>query len=102
MNLSVVHGSIQSADADTIIVNLFKGVTRPGGATGAIDQALGGAIGELIASGDFTGKLGEVGVFYPRGAIGARRVLVTGLGEQEKFDLEQVRKAAAAAIKKAR
>ena len=102
MNLSVVHGSIQSADADTIIVNLFKGVTRPGGATGAIDQALGGAIGELIASGDFTGKLGEVGVFYPRGAIGARRVLVTGLGEQEKFDLEQVRKAAAAAIRKAR
>lgn len=101
MKLDVRAGSIQSAEADTIIVNLFKGVVRPAGATGAVDQALGGAISELIASGDFSGKLGEVGVFYPRGLINARRVLVTGLGEQEKFDLEQVRKAAAAAIKKA-
>lgn len=102
MNLNVRHDDIQSADADTIIVNLFRGVTEPAGATGAVDQALGGAVSELIANGDFSGKLGEVGVLYPRGAIAARRVLVTGLGEQEKFDLEQVRKAAAAAIKKAR
>ena len=101
MKLDLRAGSIQSADADTIIVNLFKGVMRPAGATGAVDEALGGAISELIASGDFSGKLGEVGVFYPRGVIKARRVLVTGLGEQEKFDLEQVRKAAAAAIRKA-
>lgn len=101
MRLDVHLGRIQSQDADTIIVNLFQGVTRPAGATGAVDGALSGAISELIASGDFSGKLGEVGVFYPRGQIGARRVLVTGLGEQEKFDLEQVRKAAAAAIKKA-
>ena len=102
MNLNVRHDDIQSADADTIIVNLFRGVTEPAGATGAVDKALGGAVSELIANGDFSGKLGEVGVLYPRGAIAARRVLVTGLGEQEKFDLEQVRKAAAAAIKKAR
>ncbi len=102
MRLSVTVGSIQSAEADTIIVNLFKGVTRPAGATGAVDQALDGAISELIANGDFSGKLGEVGVFYPRGMVAAKRVLITGLGEQEKFDLEQVRKAAAAAIKKAR
>lgn len=102
MNLDVKLGSIQSAEADTIIVNLFKGVTRPAGATGAVDEALGGAISDLIAGGDFSGKLGEVGVLYPRGTIAARRVLVTGLGEQEKFDLEQVRKAAAAAIQKAR
>lgn len=101
MKIDVTLGSIQSAHADTIIVNLFKGITRPAGATGAVDQALDGAISELIASGDFSGELGEVGVFYPRGVIEARRVLVTGLGEQEKFDLEQVRKAAAAAIKKA-
>lgn len=102
MKLAIKHGTIQDADADTIIVNLFKGVTRPAGATGAVDQALGGAISDLIAGGDFAGKRGEVAVFYPRGAIRARRVLVTGLGEQEKFDLEQVRKASAAAILKAR
>lgn len=102
MEIKVKQGNIQQTTADTLIVNLFEGVTAPGGATGAIDQALGGAISDLIAGGDFKGKAGEVAVLYPRGAIGARRVLVAGLGKPEKFDLEGVRKAAAAAIKRAR
>jgi leucyl aminopeptidase len=102
MEVGVRQGSIQDSDADTIIVNLFEGVTMPAGATGAVDAALDSAISELIASGDLRGKEGEVAVFYPRGAIPARRVLVTGLGRSDKFDLEQVRRAAAAAIKKAR
>jgi leucyl aminopeptidase len=102
MDIRVMHATIQKSDADTIIVNLFEGVTSPGGATGAVDSALDGAIGELIASGDFRGKEGEIAVLYPRGAIPARRVIVAGLGRSDKFDLEQVRRAAAAAIKKAR
>ncbi|HEX6385217.1 MAG TPA: M17 family peptidase N-terminal domain-containing protein, partial [Anaerolineae bacterium] len=102
MEIQVKQGSIQESTADTIIVNVFEGVTRPGGATGAIDQALKGAVSELIAGGDLKGKAGEVGVLYPRGAIPARRVLVAGLGNRDEFDLEGVRKAAATAIKRAR
>ena len=66
MEINVKQDSIQACDADTIIVNLFEGVTTPGGATGAVDAALDGAISELIASGDFRGKGGEVAVLYPR------------------------------------
>ena len=103
MNISVTQGKIQDSQADTIIVNLFESVLVPGGATGAVDRALGGAIRELIELlGDLSGKLGEVSVLYPRGAIPAQRVLVAGLGESARMDLETVRKAAAAAIKKAR
>ena len=102
MDVTVTQGSIQSSDADTIVVNLFQGVAEPGGATGAVDGALDGAISDLIAGGDFRGKEGEVAVLYPRGAIPARRVLVAGLGERESFGREKIRRAAAAAIKKAR
>lgn len=102
MKLNVTQGAIQDAQVDTIIVNLFDDVTIPGGATGAVDQALRGAIRELLASGDLTGKAGEIGVLYPRGAIPASRVLVAGLGKRDSFDLEGVRKAAAAAITRAR
>ena len=102
MNLQVKQGSIQESTADTIIVNLFKDVTAPGGATGAVDQALDGAISELIANGDLTGKAGEVGVLYPRGAIATRRVLVAGMGERDGYDLESVRQTAAAAMQRAR
>lgn len=102
MEIKVEQGGIQTVTADAIIVNLFKGVTEPGGATGVVNQALGGAIGELIAGADLRGKLGETAVLYPRGAIPARRVIVVGLGEADKFNLEAVREASGVAIKQAK
>ncbi|MBE2222315.1 MAG: leucyl aminopeptidase [Anaerolineae bacterium] len=108
MNIQLKTGSIQDSTADTIIVNLFKDVadaaetTAPSGAVGAVDQALNGAIRELIASGDLTGKAGEVTVLYPRGVIAAKRVLVAGMGKQDGFNVEAVRQTAAAAILRAR
>lgn len=101
MKLEIKQGAIQETTADTLIINLFDDVTTPSGATGAVDQALHGAISELIASGDLTGKMGEVGVLYPRGTISAKRVLIAGMGKRDKYDLEGVRKTAAAAIKRA-
>ncbi len=101
MNIKVEQGGIQAVTADAIIVNLFKGITEPAGATGAVNKALDGAIGELMAGGDLQGKLGETAVLYPRGAISSRRVIVVGLGEADKFDLEAVREASGAAINQA-
>ena len=102
MNIKVQQGNIAAIEADTIITNLFDDVKTPGGATGALDQALGGAISELIANGDATGKLGEVRILYPRGAIAAKRVLVVGMGKRKGFDLEGVRNVAAFGIRIAR
>ncbi len=102
MEIRVVAGSIESTKDELIVVNLFEGVEKPGGATGAVDQALGGAIREAIADGDFRGKQAEVAVFYPRGGIPASRVVVVGLGPQDRFTLQVVREAAAAAARKSR
>jgi leucyl aminopeptidase len=102
MNITVQQGGIQASKADAIIVNLFEGVTEPAGATGVVDKALDGAIGEVIAGGDLRGKLGQTLVLYPRGAIPPRRVIVVGLGQPDQFDLEKVREAAGAAIKQAK
>lgn len=102
MDIRVIHGAIQEQDTDLIVVNLFEGVTQPGGATGAVDRALGGAIRDLIAGGDFKGKLDETAVLYPRGAIPARRVLIVGLGKADEFNLDRVRRASATAARRAR
>jgi len=102
MEIQVVAGGIQAAKDELIIVNLFEGLEAPGGATAAVDQAMSGAIREAMADGDLRGKKGEVAVFYPRGAIPAARVLVVGLGPQDKFTLQTAREAAALAAKKAR
>lgn len=100
--VAVKEASVESVAGDALVVNLFEGVTQPSGATGALDRALGGALSELIGSGDLSGKLGQVVVVYPRGAIPAKRVLVVGLGPRAKFSGEVARRAAAGAARRAR
>ncbi len=95
MEINVVQGNLAQQTGDCLVVNLFEGVTKPGGATGAIDKALGGAISQLIATADFTGKVGTTALLYTNGQLPAARVLVIGLGEAEKFTLKGVRRAAA-------
>ncbi|HBK86234.1 MAG TPA: leucyl aminopeptidase [Firmicutes bacterium] len=98
MQVKVVQQDILKTRADAWIVNLFEGVTNPGGATGAVDKALGGQISRLIELGEFTGKLLETAVLYPIDAHAAK-VIIVGLGEAEQFTLERVRQAAGAAFK---
>jgi leucyl aminopeptidase len=101
MDVKISQGVIQESDADAIIVGLFEGAQLEG-STQDVDQALDGAIYDLVEGGDLTGKAGDVAVLYPRGAIPARRVLVVGLGPQAEFSLESLRRGAARAICEAR
>ncbi len=91
MEISVAQGDISAAEADVVVVNLFEGVTSPGGGTGAVDQALDGAISKLIALGDIRGKAGERTTIHTFGKIAAPRVVVAGLGKPDEFDIDAVR-----------
>ncbi len=102
MEIDIKQGDILEAQADLIIVNLFDGVSEPGGATGAVDKALDGQITQLIALGDCSGKLGETTLLYTLGKLPAPRVLVVGLGPDDAFDGKKARVAAAKAISAAK
>lgn len=91
MEVRVQSGDITQIQADAIVVNLFEGVTSPGGGTGAVDRALDGAVSKLIASGDIRGKRGEFTVIHTFGKLPAPRVVVAGLGKSEGFDVDKVR-----------
>ncbi len=101
MKITIQQGNITDISADVLIVNLFQGVERPAGATGALDKALGGRISELIALGDCSGKLGDTTLLYSHGAVAAPRILVLGLGKRDAFDLHAARTASARAIARA-
>jgi leucyl aminopeptidase len=100
MDIQAVHGAIQDSAAGAIIVNLFEGAALDGAAQ-ALDAALGGAISDLVAAGDFTGKAGQTAVLYPRGVLAAQRVILVGLGAADALSVESIRRAAAVAAKKA-
>ncbi len=104
MQLSVVNGDMATHKTDAAVVNLFQGVTTPGGATGALDRALGGLISRLISDGEIRGRAGEFTLLHtPENAyrnFGPRRVLVAGLGNADKFSLETVRTVAAESVRR--
>ncbi len=91
MQVRVQVGDLTAIEADIVIVNLFEGVTTPGGGTGAVDNALGGAISRLIEMGDIKGKSGETATLYTDGRMTAPRVMVVGLGKREEFDYDAIR-----------
>ena len=91
MEIGVITGDITALEVDAIIVNLFEGIKRPGGATGAVDVALDGAITRLIEDGEITGKRSEMTLIHTLGMMPTPRVVVAGLGKQERFSAEGIR-----------
>ncbi|MGE5699337.1 MAG: leucyl aminopeptidase [Deltaproteobacteria bacterium] len=91
MKIELVIGDIIRQKADMVVVNLFEGEKSPGGATGAADAAIGGAIKAAVRDGDFQGKWGETLLLRPGRGLASRRVLVLGLGRKEKFTPDLVR-----------
>jgi leucyl aminopeptidase len=95
LEVKIITGDISSVEADAIVVNLFEGAERPGGATGAVDKALDGAIAKLIEQGEIKGKLNEISIIHSLGRIPARIVAVAGLGKQSEFTPDKIRGLAA-------
>ncbi|MCI0775905.1 MAG: leucyl aminopeptidase [Chloroflexi bacterium] len=106
MEITVVQGDVTEIETDVLVVNLFEGATAPGGSTGAVDSALFGLITQLISDGEITGEESEsVLIHTPNSAypdFKPSRVLVVGLGPEESFDLNGVRRVSASVIRKLR
>lgn len=99
MKIKATRGNITEIPVGGIIVNLFEGVKSPGGATGAVDKALDGAISAMIARGRITGKLNEVTLIPTLGRITPEMVAVVGLGKQNEFNTDRIRQVMAAACR---
>lgn len=99
MQIRAIAKDITKVKADALIVNLFEGVKRPSGATGAVDKALNGAITKLIAGGEIKGKVAETTVIHVFGQLPADRVAVLGLGPARSFDVDTARRAMGAACR---
>ena len=106
MEIEVVQSDVTEIEVDVLVVNLFEGVTSPGGATEAVDSALGGVISELISDGEISGYASELTLIHtPNSAFPSfkpARVLVAGLGSSDSFDTDVSRRVSAAVMRKLR
>jgi leucyl aminopeptidase len=101
MQVEIATGSITEIICDALIVNLFEGVSLPAGATGAVDAALDGKLAAMIRGKQGAGKYGATSVLPVCTGIGARNVILVGLGKQEEFTLDRLRVVAGTAVRAA-
>jgi leucyl aminopeptidase len=75
----------ESVDSACIMVGVYEqGVLSS--AAERVDRASGGLIRRQLESGDISGKAGSSSVLFAPSGVGAKRVLVVGLGVQKSFD----------------
>ena len=83
MQVRVGSDAPGSVRAQALVVPIFSGELSP--AAKDIDTELGGALAELLSSGEMKGKLCETALVHAHGKP-FKRVLVVGLGDAEKFE----------------
>ncbi|MCK6481593.1 MAG: leucyl aminopeptidase [Planctomycetes bacterium] len=92
----IVQRAAAAGEDPVLALFLHEGEPLPAGGA-AVDEACGGLLSRVIASGEFQGKARSTLLLHSAGKSGPRRVLLVGLGKRGALDVEGVRRAAGAA-----
>ncbi len=94
MESKLVYQPVERVEADAIAAVLFEDDAAPPELKSASTW-----LEDLRASGEFTGKAGELAVLHRPQGIAAKRLVVAGGGKRDAFDAAALRKAVGAAVR---
>ena len=97
MQVRISTDAATSSSTGALIVPVFSDAVLDGAAKDA-DTALNGAIAEILASREITGKSNEVSLVHAKDQS-FKRVLVVGLGDRAKFSPKALAKYAGTAVR---
>ena len=97
MDIRIEQGRAEKYPCELLLLFSFELPERLEGPLQDMDLEWKGFISTLMKQGDFKGELFECRLFYTQGTLPAKRVLLTGLGKREEFDLEKWRGASSKA-----
>lgn len=89
-------------DAEALVSYVFESENEQGPVAGVIaglDRAGSGVFSRLAASGELTGKAGEMTLVHFVPGLAAQRVLLVGAGKRAKFGAPELRRLAASAVR---
>ena len=95
MKINVKVGDFRQEETDAVAFGIYEGENSLTPLTESVDQALGGAIRNLMELGDFEGKLKQVATLYTDGKVSSPRISLIGYGKIEEFDQESIRQVSA-------
>ena len=103
MQISLDQRPAAKVEADALVSYVFEPEKEQGraieGAVAELDQAAGGELGKLAASGELTGKMLEFTLVHFPPGIAAQRLVLVGAGKREKFGTAELRRLASAAVR---
>ncbi len=97
MNIRIEKGIAEKYSSELLLLFAFESPDPLEGPVQKVDQAWNGFISTLIQQNDFKGELYQCRLIHTQGVLPAKRVVLTGLGRKEEFDLERWRGAASKA-----
>src|SRR5579864_8773765 len=98
MKITTEFRPANAIEAQALISYVFE--EEPiSGRIGEVDQATGGLLKRLAASGEMTGKMLEMTLIHSPAGLKAERLLVVGAGKKEKFNAGELRKLVGAALR---
>jgi leucyl aminopeptidase len=98
MQVQVSNDAAASVSAEALVVPVFSGSALEGAAA-AVDRELGGALADVLASGEITGKLNETSLVHAKDAP-FKRVLIVGLGDRAKLTVGTLAKYGGTAMRR--
>ena len=104
MDIRIIEQNVEDMQCDALVVGAAykkvgqqtKELVLTGKAT-EVDSLLGGLLQATYGDGEFKAELGELLTLHPMGKLAAKRVVVVGLGAQEKMSTQSIRRASAIA-----
>jgi len=99
MELTVDTRPLANLEADALVAYIFDQEKPVDGLLAQLNEAAGGAVAKLAASGELTGKMLESTLlYYPQG-LAAQRLLILGAGKKDKFGTAELRRLAGTAVR---
>ena len=98
IELCVATTPFERIEADLAVAGVFLDERPLRGAAGRADWRLCGMVSELVESGRLRGRMGEAALVPSMGRMGARRVLLLGVGRRASFRVGRARDTSHAAV----
>lgn len=102
MNITARKGELAQIQGDLLIVGAFEQAKQLSLTLETVNAMLRGTLEAVMREENFKGKMGQTILSRTDGSLGAKRVLVVGLGKSDELTLEGVREAAAVAFQAVR
>ncbi len=102
MEFVVRKGKASEFETEALAVLLYEEDKQLPAGLQPLDEKMHGLLREIMDAGDFEGKANQIAVIYTRGAIPAKRLVLTGLGKRADLDREKLRGAFAKAAQQVR